>query len=338
MLRQRHVDALWSIHNPVAPACPGPTSVDGVKAFAIERRDVAAAVLDVADPVASDGQVLVRVEAASVNGFDLAIAAGRIWDSMPADFPVVLGRDYAGTVAAVGAGVDDFAVGQPVAGIVTGPRLGPGSIGELYVAPADKVTTRPPAVSAVDATAVGLAGVTAATAMDALDLGAGDALLVSGATGGVGSFAVQLAVSAGARVIATAAAGEASEFVSSLGAHDVVDFTGDLAAAVRAIAPDGVTAVLHAAGDASALAELLAPGGRLVSLQGATLDQTGRDDITVTPIQSKYTPERMGRLLDAVAAGELSVAVGKTFGLDAATEAMEWFADLRHLGKVVVTL
>ena len=309
-----------------------------MKALAIERRDVAPAVLDVAAPAAGDGQVLIRVEAASVNGFDLAIAAGRIWDSMPADFPVVLGRDYAGTVAAVGAGVDGFEVGQPVAGIVTGPRLGPGSIGEHYVAAAGKVTARPVAVLAVDAAAVGLAGVTAATAMDVLGVGVGDTLLVSGATGGVGSFAVQLAAADGARVIATAAAGEASEFVSSLGARDVVDFTGDLAAAVRDVAPDGVTAVLHAAGDASALAQLLAPGGRLVSLQGATLEQTGRDDIAVTPIQSKYTPERMGRLLDAVAAGRLRVAVGKTFALADATEALEWFADLRHLGKVVVTL
>ena len=309
-----------------------------MKALAIERRDVAPAVLDVAAPAAGDGQVLIRVEAASVNGFDLAIAAGRIWDSMPADFPVVLGRDYAGTVAAVGAGVDGFEVGQPVAGIVTGPRLGPGSIGEHYVAAAGKVTARPVAVLAVDAAAVGLAGVTAATAMDVLGVGVGDTLLVSGATGGVGSFAVQLAAAEGARVIATAAAGEASEFVSSLGARDVVDFTGDLAAAVRDVAPDGVTAVLHAAGDASALAQLLAPGGRLVSLQGATLEQTGRDDIAVTPIQSKYTPERMGRLLDAVAAGRLRVAVGKTFALADATEALEWFADLRHLGKVVVTL
>lgn len=308
-----------------------------MRALAIERRDAAPAVLDVAEPAVSAGQVLVRVEAASVNGFDLSIAAGRIWDSMPADFPVVLGRDYAGTVAAVGDEVDGFAVGQPVAGIVTGPRLGPGSLGEYYVAAAEKVTARPAAVSPVDAAAIGLAGVTAATAMDALGVGAGDTLLVSGATGGVGSFAVQLAVAAGARVIATAAAGEASEFVASLGAHEVVDFTGDLAAAVRAVAPDGVTRVLHAAGDATVLAGLLEPGGRLVSLLGATSEQVGRDDVTVTPIQSKYTPERLGGLLDAVAAGRLRVAVGATFPLTAATEALEWFADLRHLGKVVVT-
>jgi len=308
-----------------------------MKALAIERRDAAPAVIDVADPSAADGEVLIRVEAASVNGFDLAIAAGRVWDSMPADFPVVLGRDYAGTVAVVGAGVEDLAVGQRVAGIVTGPRLGPGSIGELYVAPAAKVTVRSGSVDAVDAAAVGLAGVTAATAIDALELAPDDVLLVSGATGGVGSFAIQLAVAGGVRVVATAATGEASEFVSSLGAHDVVDFTGDLAAAVRAVAPDGVTAVLHAAGDVPTLAGLLTPGGRLVSLLGATAEAAGRDDVTVTAVQSRYTTERMGRLLDAVAAGRLSVAVGATYPLAAATEALEWFADLRHLGKVVVT-
>jgi NADPH:quinone reductase-like Zn-dependent oxidoreductase len=309
-----------------------------VKALAIERRDAAPAVLDVADPSAAAGEVLIRVEAASVNGFDLAIAAGRVWDSMPHTFPAVLGRDYAGTVAAVGDGVTGFAVGAPVAGVVTGPSLGPGSIGEWYVAPQQKVTVRPEGVSAVDAAAVGLAGVTAATAIDTLGIGAGDTLLVSGATGGVGSFAVQLAAAAGARVVATAAPGPASEFVSSLGAGEVVDFMGDLAAAVRAVAPYGVTAVLHAAGDAVALGGLLAPGGRLVSLIGATGEQVGRDDVTVTPIQAAYTPERLGRLLDAVASGQLRVAVGATFPLAAGPEALEWFKDPAHLGKAVVTI
>jgi NADPH:quinone reductase-like Zn-dependent oxidoreductase len=308
-----------------------------MKALAIERRDAAPAVIDVPDPAPAAGEVLVRVEAASVNGFDLAIAAGRVWESMPYEFPVVLGRDYAGTVTAVGAGVEGFAVGQPVAGIVTGPSLGPGSLAQFYVAPAAKVTARPAGVAPVDATAVGLAGVTAATAMEALALGQGDTLLVSGATGGVGSFAVQLAAAEAARVVATAAPGEATEFVSSLGADDVVDFSGDVATAVRAVAPGGVTAVLHAAGDAAVLAGLLTPGGRLVSLLGATVDQVGRDDVTVIAIQSKYTPERLGRLLDAVAVGQLTVAVGATFPLAAATEALEWFADMRHLGKVVVT-
>lgn len=310
-----------------------------MRALAIERRDAAPAVLDdVPDPSAADRRVLIRIEAASVNGFDLAIAAGRVWDSMPAEFPVVLGRDYAGTVAAVGDGVGGFAVGQPVAGIVTGPSLGPGSMGELYAAPQAKVTPRPEGVTAVDATAVGLAGVTAATALDAIGVSAGDTLLVSGATGGVGSFAVQLAAAAGARVIATAAPGEASDFVASLGADEVVDFMGDLAAAVRAVAPEGMTAVLHAAGDATVLASLLASGGRMASLIGATNEQVGRDDVTVTPIQAAYTPERLGRLLDGVASGQLRVAVGATFPLAAGPDALEWFKDPSHLGKAVITI
>jgi NADPH:quinone reductase-like Zn-dependent oxidoreductase len=309
-----------------------------MRALAIERRDAAAAVIDVTDPSYGDGDVLVRIEAASVNGFDLAIAAGRVWESMPHEFPAVLGRDYAGVVEAVGAGVDGFTVGQPVAGVVTGPSLGPGSIGELYVAPAGKLTPRPEAVGAVDAAAIGLAGVTAATAMDALAVGPGDTLLVSGATGGVGSFAVQLAVAEGARVIGTAAPGEQTEFVRSLGADEVVDFAGDLAAAVRAVAPDGVTAVLHAAGDATALGGMLAPGGRLASLVGATNEQVGRDDVTVIPIQAAYTPARLGGLLDAVASGRLKVSVGATFPLASAPDALEWFKDPTHLGKAVVTI
>lgn len=88
------------------------------------------------------------------------------------------------------------------------------------------------------------------------DVQADDVVLVSGATGGVGAFAVKLAVARGARVIATARPGEPGDFAQRLGAAEVVDFTDDLEAAVRAIAPDGVTKIVHTAGDAGALSGL----------------------------------------------------------------------------------
>ena len=111
---------------------------------------------------------------------------------------------------------------------------------------------------------LGLAGATAHGMIGALSPGEGDHVLISGATGGVGGLAVQLAAARGARVIAATESNDADR-VRGLGAADTVDHTGDLAAQVRALCPNGMDAVVHLAGDGPALAQLLRPGGRMVS-------------------------------------------------------------------------
>src|SRR5207245_3766712 len=110
----------------------------------------------------------------------------------------------------------------------------------------------PPALSVREAGALGLAGTAALDALNAVDLDKGDTVLISGATGGVGSLAVQLAAARGARVIATARSGAEADFVAGLttvAGVQVVDFTGDLPAQVQALAPDGLDALLHLAGE-----------------------------------------------------------------------------------------
>ena len=308
-----------------------------MRAFAIRERGAAPVVTDVEAVSPRPGEVLVTVEAASVNGFDLTVAAGYVWDAMPHTFPVVLGRDFAGTVGAVAADVTEVQVGGLSAGVLTALELGSGPIAEQLVVPAAGVTGVPAGVSAVQAAAVGLAGITALDAVDALNVGDGDVLLVSGATGGVGAFAVQFAAARGARVLATARPGAASEFVRRLGATEAVDYSGDLAAAVRAVAPEGVTTVLHAAGDPAVLAGLLVAGGRLASIIGATAEQAGREDVTVTGVMGSFTPEKLRGLLEQVAAGTLTVPVAATHPLSDAAAAL---ADFRggKLGKIVVTV
>jgi NADPH:quinone reductase-like Zn-dependent oxidoreductase len=308
-----------------------------MRALAIEARDAAPATTDVNTPQPAAGEVRVAVEAASINGFDLAVAGGYVWDAMPHTFPVVLGRDFAGTVETVGPDVTSVQVGERVAGVLTAMELGAGPIAEHIVVAAAAVTTVPAGVSAAQAAAVGLAGVTALDTVDALDVGADDVVLVSGATGGVGSLAVQLAAARGARVLATARQGAATEFVRRLGAAEAVDHTGDLPAAVRSAAPEGVTKVLHAAGDPAVLAGLLAVGGRLVSVVGATAEQAGRDDVTVIGVMAMYTPEKLHGLLEQVAAGELTVSVATTHPLDDAADALAAFG-AGKLGKIVVTV
>jgi NADPH:quinone reductase-like Zn-dependent oxidoreductase len=307
-----------------------------MRALAVAERGAQPSVIDVPDVPVGPGQVRVQVTAASINGFDLAVAAGRVWDFMPHTFPVTIGRDYAGVVEAVAGDVNSVAVGDIVAGVNVLPGLGAGTVAETFTVGASTVTPVPQGVTAVQAAAVGLAGVTAVDLLDALSLAAGDTVLISGATGGLGGFAVQLAAAGGAHVMGTARPGAGADHVRSLGAHEVVDYTGDLAAAVRAIVAEGVSKVAQTAGDAAVLGSVLRAGGRLSSVIGATAEQVGRDDVTVVAVQGRYSPEKLAGLLAMVADGRLTVPISATFPLDSATDALAAFASGKQ-GKIVVT-
>jgi NADPH:quinone reductase-like Zn-dependent oxidoreductase len=305
------------------------------RALVIAGRGEQPEIQDVPVPDPGPGQVRVDVQAASINGIDAFAAAGYVWDSMAHEFPVVMGRDFAGTVNAVGDGVSDISVGDMVTGVVTALDLLVGVLSEQVVFDADRVVVVPDGVSPEQAAAVGLAGVTARDLVDALSLAPDDVVLVSGATGGVGAFVVQLAAATGATVLGTARPGD-EDFVRGLGAAHAIDYTGDIAAAVAAVVPDGVTAVAHAAGDAATVGAVLRAGGRLASVVGATPEQVGRDDVTVTGVLATDTPQKVGALLAAVAAGDLKVPFARTFAFDNAASAVGAFGS-QKLGKLVVT-
>lgn len=308
-----------------------------MRALAFASRQDKLAVQDIPATDPGPGQVQVAVEAASLNGIDAAVAAGYLWDMLPATFPVVPGRDMGGTVAAIGDGVTGFAPGDRVAGVITAMALGAGTIAELATVDAGTLTTQPAGVSSVQAAAAGLAAVTAHDLIAALELTEADVVLVSGATGGVGAFAVQMASAIGAMVLATARPGEAADFVRGLGADVAIDYTGDVATQTRAAEPEGVTAVVHAAGDVATLAALLRPGGRLVSALGATQEQAGRDDITVTGVMAAADPGKVATLLGSIADGTLRVPAGRAYPLEAAAQAVADFGG-HKLGKLVVTV
>jgi NADPH:quinone reductase-like Zn-dependent oxidoreductase len=309
-----------------------------MKAYGITARDAQPALADLPQPDPAPGEVLIEVEAASVNGFDLSVAAGYVWDMLPHEFPVVLGRDFVGTVLAVGDGVDNVAVRDRVAGVIPGMDLGPrtGAFAEQVAVAASAVTRVPDGMEAHEAAVIGLAGVAAHDALDALDVQPGDTVLISGATGGVGSVALQLARTAGATVIATARPGQEDEYVLSLGATHAVDYTRDLASAVREHAPDGVDKALHAAGDAATLGQLVRPGGTVATTLGATPEQLGRDDVTVAGIMAAVTADKLARLLAQVDAGDLRVNIEARVPFNRPEEALALFRD-GTLGKVLVT-
>jgi NADPH:quinone reductase-like Zn-dependent oxidoreductase len=248
----------------------------------------------------------------------------------------VLGRDFAGVVDAAADGVTSPAVGERVAGVITGMALGAGAMTESLDVPAGSVVPIPDDVTAEQAAAAALAGLTAVALIQALDLGTEDTVLVSGASGGVGAFAVQLAAATGATVLATGRP-DAFDFLTDLGATAAIDYTGDLEADVAKAAPGGPTAVIHAAGDPAVLAALLPAGGRLASTLGATNEAVGRQDVTVTSVMSAPAAEHLGPLLRQIADGTLVVPIAATYPLDQATQAFAAFG-AHKLGKLVITL
>ncbi|MFF4357627.1 NADP-dependent oxidoreductase [Streptomyces sp. NPDC001604] len=297
------------------------------------------AVTEVDAPRPEAGELLVKVAVSSVNGFDASTAAGYLQGMMEHRYPLVLGKDFAGTVEAVGEGVDGFAVGDAVFGVVTKPFLGTGSLAQYVTVPAAiGVAEIPAGLKVEDAGALGLAGAAAWDSLNALSPAEGESVLVSGATGGVGALAVQLAAARGAKVIATARPGKEADFVTGLTGAEihVADFTGDLEAQVREIAPDGVDAVLHLAGDGVQLAGLLRPGGRIASTIGLTQDAVEGQDVTVHSVMADPNAQTLTALAEQAAAGALRVPVTATYPLEQAPQAFAAFG-AGTLGKLAVT-
>jgi NADPH:quinone reductase-like Zn-dependent oxidoreductase len=303
-----------------------------MRAFALPAADAQPILTEVPDPTPGPGEVLVRVVASSLNGFDASVASGRLHGMMEYRFPVVLGKDFAGTVEALGEGASRFAPGDDVFGVVMKPHLGDGGIGELLVVPEDQcIAAVPEGVALSHAGALGLAGTAAVDSLAAADLGPGRTVLVSGATGGVGALAVQYAVATGATVIATAKPGEEAEFVTGLGAQHTVDYTGDVPAQVRVISPQGVDAVVHLAGDGAALGDLLAPGGTIASTLGFGPEQHP----AAVFVMADPSAETLERLAADVAAGRIRVPVTAIYSLEQAPQALEDYA-AGAVGKLAI--
>lgn len=310
-----------------------------MRALTLNEVPSAPAVAEVDTPAPGAGELLVKVAASSVNGFDLSVTSGRLEGMMEHRFPLVLGMDFAGTVEAVGEGVEGFAAGDSVFGVAMKPFLGGGALAEYVTVSAGYGVARIPAgLDVKDASALGLAGTAALNSVEAAAPEKGETVLVSGATGGVGALAVQLAAARGARVIATARPGTEADFVRSLTDADVavVDYMGDLDAQVRALAPEGVDAVLHLAGDAAQLVGLLGEGGRIASTLGLTQDAVETAGVTVHAIMASPDTQTLATLAERAAAGELRIPVTATFPLERAPEAFDAFRN-GTLGKITVT-
>jgi NADPH:quinone reductase-like Zn-dependent oxidoreductase len=307
-----------------------------MRAVAFTDFGAAPALTDLPVPEPGPGEVLVRVRASSVNGFDLGVLGGFLKGVYEHEFPVVLGKDFAGVVTAVGEGVTGRAVGDEVFGVVMRPTLGQGGFAEYVAVPEYGIASIPDGLGHVQAGALGLAGTAALNAVEAVAPAAGETVLISGATGGVGAYAIQLASARGATVIATARPGTETEFVTGLGAAHSVDHT-DLAAQVRVHAPNGVDAALHLAGDGAAVAALLVQGGRLASTLHYAPDELAERGIKATTVVADPNRATLTRLVTDVIAGRLRVPLGKAYPLSAVPQAITDFTG-GTLGKLGITI
>jgi NADPH2:quinone reductase len=288
---------------------------------------------DLPVPAPADDELLVRVHASSVNGVDVFIAVGALKEMAEHEFPVTLGRDFAGVAEQIGSRVSHYRVGDEVFGFLphANPTVHEGSWAELITVPEDNfVAAKPRNVSFAKAGAAPLAAITALAAFDGLAPADGETVLVVGATGGVGSFFVQLAANAGANMIAPAFA-EDHDYLHGLGVSEVVDRSEDVAAAVRQAHPDGVDAILDVVSPPDA--SLLKDGGRLASPLGAAGEGAGRFNLVAQP-----TPANLQRLAELLDSGTLRVSIQRSYGLRQAGEALEAFSTTHTVGKLSLTI
>lgn len=279
--------------------------------------------VDAAAPAA--GEIAVQVAASAVNPVDVKTRSGFL--PFEIAFPAILGWDVAGTVTAVGEGVDRFAVGDAVIGMVCQPARGAGTYAEQVVADQSLFATAPAGVDLVDAAAIPLGGLTARQLVDDLALGAGDTVAVIGARGAVGRIVVQLLVAAGVETVAVAREGDRDD-LQQLGVSRVVTSAADLA-------PASFQAVVDTADIGAAARDLVVDGGKLTMIYDGEYPEPARG---VEPKRwfVKENGEQLQELSDAIAAGTLTVPVAQRFPLAEIADAHATFERGGVRGKILL--
>lgn len=285
------------------------------------------------DPAPAQGKVLVKVTAAAVQPVDLFARAGGFGPANP-ELPMLLGWDLAGEV--LDGGGTAFTAGQRVAGMVPwfAERGTVGTYASVVSVSPSWIAVVPDGVDLVAASTVPLNAQTARQVLDLIGATAGQTLLVTGASGGVGGFVVELAVADGLHVIAVASTGDEA-FVASLGAKEVLGRSSveDLVARF----PGGVDAVVDGAGLGPAAIAVVRDGGAFVAVTDPAQPAAERGIRTQT-VHVEPAPENLAGLLSAVAAGRLTTRVAGTLPLARAAEAHERVAAGGLRGKLVLTM
>ena len=259
-------------------------------------------------PVAGPGQVVVRVAGAAFNPLDVAIRGGYVQQEFPVTFPHIPNFDVAGVITEVGEGVSGWNAGDAVVAYL--PVTAPGAAAEYAAVPAEALAAAPRAVELADAAALPSAGLTAWQSLfEHAALKEGQSILINGAGGAVGRYAVQLAKEAGAIVTATASAGSADS-IRSYGADRIIDYTATpLPQAVAGQRFDAVLNLVRTGTEETVrLAGLAVDGGAFVSTTFPDLDDAGRG-VRVVSVFSRSDAAQLAELVRRVDAGDLKIDV-----------------------------
>jgi alcohol dehydrogenase len=287
-------------------------------------------------PTLENDRVLVEVRAASINPFDVKLTEGFYKDFIPLNLPATPGSDVSGIVSEVGGDVDGFEIGQEVYGMANASG-GQGSIAEFTAVKATQLAAKPQNVDFIEAAALPLTAISAYQALaEHMNLQKDQKILIHGGAGGIGSLAIQIAKQIGA-YIATTVAAEDKDFVKALGADKVIDYkTEDFSELLQ----DYDAAFDTVGGETNVKSyKILKNGGALVSMLEAPNEELVKGkSINYTQQQTAATPQRLQRITDLVESGSLKVHVDKTFPLDSASEAFDFWRTNHPRGKVVITV
>ena len=287
-------------------------------------------VRELPDPKVPPASVLIEVRAAGVNPVDWKLVGGHLDPVMPTQFPVTPGWDVAGVVVGLGFDTPEFSIGDEVVAYARKDVLGGGTFAEKVAVPVRAVAPKPKSLSWEQAGGLPLAGGTALRTLESLGDLAGRTVLIHGASGGVGSFAVQIAKAAGARVIGTASETN-HEYLRGLGAEPVTYGDGLVERVLDAAGGkvDGVADFVGGVLD-DTLA-VLTEGGPHASVADPSVAEHGGRYIWVRPDGSETA--RLGLLVDE---GKLTVDVAGTYGLDDVPQAFKDSATGHVRGKLVI--
>jgi NADPH2:quinone reductase len=289
-------------------------------------------------PAVDAGEVLIALDTAGVGSWDAQMRAGWYPDGQP-PFPLVLGTDGSGNVAALGSRIRRFEIGEAVYAYSFANPKG-GFYAEYVAVAADKVAPVPKGLTMREAGAIPTTGLTALQGIDdALEVKTGESVVIVGASGGVGTLAVQFAKLRKARVLGIASGEDGVTLVRRLGADTAVDGrAADLSDALHRFAPEGIDAVLALAGGKAldGVIESVKQGGRVAYPNGVEPEPKGRHGIHVIPYDAVPGVREFNHLEKAIEAAKLKVPIAAGFPLARASQAHERLEQGHVLGKLVL--
>jgi len=295
---------------------------------------------DLDKPEPAEGEVLIRIKAAGVNPVDAFVANGMLKDAISNEFPTIPGWDVAGVVEERGHSARRFNEGDEVYAYARRPVIKHGTFAEYIVLPESYLAKRPQKISMEEAGGIPLVGLTAYQSIfDAGKMKEGQTLLILGASGGVGTLAIQLAKAHGIKVIGVASE-KNHDYMKELGADVTIDYKDNhVGEEVAAIEPDGVDMIFHCS-RGEALSQVMETGvlkknGHLISITNSNPDIS--DDINFQYVFVEPNSAQLQHMQELADDGKIKVHVSKTYSLEEAGQALKDVQTLHTRGKLVIT-